>query len=1488
MDLSAQFKEYLLTQKSPASKVTVKNYLSDVNRFVNWYEKRFNISFNSSTVDFQTLENFKLDSLSLYSASSVERNLSSLRKFFAFLISRNYISQNPFEASKNIIRENDIDPWRLHEFKNYLYSERASNLTIKNYIIDIKQFRFWLEKTMKESNNPYTEANSSILGVNNNTINEYKERLLSEIHLSPVSVNRKLSSIRKYTSWASEAGIINLDIQVLNNPKLITPIFIPEVQEINEEIDPDLSKEYSKFPPIRLFQKLGHGSKLILESLLIIPIAAAMSQIEHAIWVATGKPVFKDAKGKSVDALGTSIGQTKNIKNIPKSFYAPTEISTANFPLHKKIIHQIKYSRPNWYKRYHNKSFAPYLNFTILIVTIISFAYILFLNSSGSKNDSVLGTVTTSADRVLAFQGKISDANGKALNSETSLRMAIYSNQKASGSALLWEEVTTASPNNEGVFNVVLGKNTPIPQNIFYENPSLFLGITVESTKELEPRQQVATVDYSSNSYSVQGLTPITSSEETANVILALNSSGNLTIGGAASPTFQATGGTFTLSGKTLFLTTTSQSNGDIVLSPNGSGTIDIQKGIKNTSNNKSLVQGSVLIEDVLLINTETPKQAVLSVNQGSTGDLIIASTSGITKFRLDNGGNLSTNGTINGLSVSSGTITSGTWNGGLISPTYGGTGLNTSSSTGIPFISSGTWSIDSNYLAVNHGGTGIGSYSTGDILYANGGTSLARLSIGGNGQCLMSNGSYPIWSNCTNQTSTSNSKWSEGLGSIFPNNSTEDFLIGGNSTSSAKFAVINVNENATATISGNLIVMPNNGAGGNAGIGTANPEARLQVSGGGLCVGSDLDCNSDNNSEGVIYSSSTSTSVYDVAENYPTKDASLSPGEVVSMDPERGIFVKRNNKAYNSLAIGAISEKPGLLLGGFNGDQFKNEKQVAVALTGRILVKASAENGRINQGDYVTSATSEGRIMKATRPGPVIGQALEDWDESKEAVMVFIKASYYSNEEFAVNTTELSIIPNQNDGFKVVNDDYLINKIGAFSKIIVANAKIGYLELGKLTVKSAEIATAYIENLSVNSLAIATDNFTIAGVSFKDYIYSIVDNRISEEKIALSSPILESDIIKPKTGNKVAVKLPTDDKNSKLEIINASDSTVASIDAEGNASLSGTLTSNGVQTNDASISGTLRASRVIADQLDLSEEALAKLQGISISSTSAVNNNYISNNYYYNSSESATTSNLLADSSTSDIGSITAASATFTNNLSSFGTATFFEATFSERLFVGAQLSIAGRSINVLGANLELQPLRQGGVSIVGGLVEIDTDGNLKVGGNAYFAKDAQIKGRLTAGIIAPISGNDLIFDFKTGENTNSKIEFRSGSGSAVLTFNSEGDVKASGSGTFNKLNLSFIPKAIAVSDTEIIASGSAGTAEIKPYKNELIIRNPLVTKDSLIYITPKTGTPNQSVYLLRQNPENAETNESEGSFTVGLSKAVSKSVPFNWILIN
>ena len=120
------------------------------------------------------------------------------------------------------------------------------------------------------------------------------------------------------------------------------------------------------------------------------------------------------------------------------------------------------------------------------------------------------------------------------------------------------------------------------------------------------------------------------------------------------------------------------------------------------------------------------------------------------------------------------GTVTTGTWNATLISPTFGGTGQNavatgdilygsatnvwsrrTIGSTNQVLIVSGglpTWGQVSltagvtGTLPATNGGTGQATYTVGDILYASSTTALSKLPIGSAGQILKVSGGLPSW----------------------------------------------------------------------------------------------------------------------------------------------------------------------------------------------------------------------------------------------------------------------------------------------------------------------------------------------------------------------------------------------------------------------------------------------------------------------------------------------------------------------------------------------------------------------------------------------------------------------------------------------------------------------------------------------------------------------------------------------------------------------
>ncbi len=648
------FLKFLESQKDKPSKLTVKNYKADVSQFIRWYEAKYHEEFSADNISSFILNEYKLDRLNpknegkSVSVRSIERHFSSLRKFFNFLKLEGYVSRSPFDKTE-AKNQKENDPFRIKDFKDYLYVYNASHLTIKNYVIDVKQFLNWAEEVTGIKETWDVSEKDLFQKLDNSLIEEYKKRLISQ-SFSPLTINRKLSSLRRYTAWAASEGLVR-DIkkeQVSNLEKLKTsrPIAIKETPNTKYQIP---NTKYSSFPPLRLFQKIGKLSGIAFDLAITSHLASFGEKITYLNWKRKGKPIFtkiQDSRFKIQDHK-SSIINPKSIDNIRKELYAPLSVSIASYPWHRKVIHHAKYTRPEWYKKYHSYSIVHYFNLAILVIFMAGLGFGIYnaFFIEPKLKQPVLAALPTAPPRILSFQGRLTDDNDNPIESLTALRFGIYDDEVASGAALLWQEIDSVDPDTDGIFNIYLGQNTAIPATLFTENASLWLGVTVETTPELEPRQRIATVAYAANAETLQGLLPITDPSATQeNVVLALDSSGNLTIGGSATPVFQATGGEFTISGNVLALTTVAGTNSNVEISPDGTGVIDLQKPLQNTTNNNNISTaiGAVEIDDLLAILASSSGQSALTINQTSTGPLISASTSGTAKFTVDNDGTVS------------------------------------------------------------------------------------------------------------------------------------------------------------------------------------------------------------------------------------------------------------------------------------------------------------------------------------------------------------------------------------------------------------------------------------------------------------------------------------------------------------------------------------------------------------------------------------------------------------------------------------------------------------------------------------------------------------------------------------------------------------------------------------------------------------------------------------------------------------------------------
>jgi Domain of unknown function (DUF5011) len=127
----------------------------------------------------------------------------------------------------------------------------------------------------------------------------------------------------------------------------------------------------------------------------------------------------------------------------------------------------------------------------------------------------------------------------------------------------------------------------------------------------------------------------------------------------------------------------------------------------------------------------------------------------------------------------------------------------------------------------------------------------------------------------------------------------------------------------------------------------------------------------------------------------YYSTEPDLIPGTVVTLDPSIAAGVKRSSVSYDKNAVGIVSTKPGFILSDASN---ATDTPVLVALSGRVPVLVSTENGDIAPGDLLTTSATPGYAMKATKAGQVIGQAMTGLSgQATGTVGAFIKTSYYN-----------------------------------------------------------------------------------------------------------------------------------------------------------------------------------------------------------------------------------------------------------------------------------------------------------------------------------------------------------------------------------------------------------------------------------------------------------------------------------------------------------
>jgi hypothetical protein len=159
-------------------------------------------------------------------------------------------------------------------------------------------------------------------------------------------------------------------------------------------------------------------------------------------------------------------------------------------------------------------------------------------------------------------------------------------------------------------------------------------------------------------------------------------------------------------------------------------------------------------------------------------------------------------------------------------------------------------------------------------------------------------------------------------------------------------------------------------------GIGTLNPQAKLDVN-------------------GTVRAKIVEITGADLAERFPSADERVEPGTVMEIDPQNPGKLRVARGAYNRRVAGVVSGANDFATGAILGNQPGHEDAPPIALSGRVYVWCDASSGAIEPGDLLTTSDTSGHAMTASdrerSHGAVIGKAMGRLESGRGLVLVLV-----------------------------------------------------------------------------------------------------------------------------------------------------------------------------------------------------------------------------------------------------------------------------------------------------------------------------------------------------------------------------------------------------------------------------------------------------------------------------------------------------------------
>ena len=449
------------------------------------------------------------------------------------------------------------------QFINYLDSLGLSPKTHKNYRSDLTHFLAWAILKVK-SFGAYAETLTEIVPfLTLDLANDYKDFML-ENSTPAKTINRRLSTLRHLSKFLLQSHVLDFDFtgEIDNIGKKIVRVSSPD--PVIGEFKSYLEKEKVSSNTIKNYlSDIKHLTTVvpILSTANPEIIKKYHEQVSHDFSPAS-------AKRKSI-SVKKFLSWAKNQGLV--NFEVEEKANPAKNAVKTPGNHRLN----NWYRKYQSIPGVGYLNAVVILILFFALGF-------GVYNQFIKNAIQPLAypsslvrpNRYLSFQGRLTNNFGNPVASPTNVVFNLYSG--STGGPSLWNSGTCSiTPDSDGVFSTLLGSDcgSELTSDIFSQNAAIWLGVTVSTDAEATPRVQIATVAYSLNSETLQGYPA--SSSATANTVPVVNNAGQIVLA-VSSPKIQSTSGTFAIEGQAVTIDTPSGSNGNITLSPDGTGQVNL------------------------------------------------------------------------------------------------------------------------------------------------------------------------------------------------------------------------------------------------------------------------------------------------------------------------------------------------------------------------------------------------------------------------------------------------------------------------------------------------------------------------------------------------------------------------------------------------------------------------------------------------------------------------------------------------------------------------------------------------------------------------------------------------------------------------------------------------------------------------------------------------------------------------------------------------